>query len=337
MKKTIALFLCAAVFMTVFLSGGVYAADNNSAVFRLETDADAQYLKRGDEVNVTVCLSTDYIVGSFSAIVYYDNRFFEPSLGGEAYTKVQKGTAAAVSDGFIRMIDNPASSKPEGWNVWQNGTITGRVNTSGQMPFVPYYPPEWLESATQIKSEYEKYDYVEVLDSYNSASPSGGYCVTANPEQALFAFSLRVKDDAPLTDGFDAKIFMTELSFRTDESVATKNQHIYATKFIFNDSFTGSVLYGLDYSLKDAVQSFRIVADDFTPDEPNPVCVEHIWDNGTVTKEAKLFKKGEITYTCTVCGETYTVQTDSLFTAWFHSTIIYRFVIKPIINIFKGE
>ena len=33
---------------------------------------------------------------------------------------------------------------------------------------------------------------------------------------------------------------------------------------------------------------------------------EHSWDEGTVTKEATCTEDGEIVYTCTVCGETYT-------------------------------
>ena len=43
---------------------------------------------------------------------------------------------------------------------------------------------------------------------------------------------------------------------------------------------------------------------------------EHVWDEGTVTKEGscdpatKEETKGEITYTCTVCGETRTEETD---------------------------
>ncbi|MCC8065052.1 MAG: glycosyl hydrolase 53 family protein, partial [Clostridiales bacterium] len=34
--------------------------------------------------------------------------------------------------------------------------------------------------------------------------------------------------------------------------------------------------------------------------------IAHTWDDGVVTKEATADEAGEITYTCTVCGETYT-------------------------------
>lgn len=48
------------------------------------------------------------------------------------------------------------------------------------------------------------------------------------------------------------------------------------------------------------------------PGEAIPATGEHKWDEGKVTKEATVDAEGEMTYTCTVCGETKTEKIDKL-------------------------
>ena len=50
--------------------------------------------------------------------------------------------------------------------------------------------------------------------------------------------------------------------------------------------------------------------DNGTGDEP-PICTEHTWSEGTVTKAPTCTQKGEKEYTCTVCGETKTEEIEA--------------------------
>ncbi len=52
--------------------------------------------------------------------------------------------------------------------------------------------------------------------------------------------------------------------------------------------------------------------DQVIPGEAIPATGEHKWDEGKVTKEATVDAEGEMTYTCTVCGETKTEAIDKL-------------------------
>ena len=58
-----------------------------------------------------------------------------------------------------------------------------------------------------------------------------------------------------------------------------------------------------------------------TGDEP-PICTEHTWSEGTVTKAPTCTQEGEKEYTCTICGETKTEELAK--TAHTYKTIITK-------------
>ena len=67
-----------------------------------------------------------------------------------------------------------------------------------------------------------------------------------------------------------------------------------------SDNFTDHVSWS-DYSVIEA--QYNISSSDFDADSYTPA---HTYDSGVVTKEASSTTDGIITYTCTVCGDTYT-------------------------------
>ena len=217
-------------------------------------------VSQGDIINVTVNLETNYIVGSHSAIVYYDSNYFEPAMDGKAYTTVHNGNAAAITSGFITMLDNTDEDGVD-YNVWGNGTVTGKVNII--TPIVAFYPASWRANATTLNTAYSSYKYVQVGVAQNAGSVNGGYAVEADPAQDLFTFQLKVREDAPITDGTNyANILIPTEAVRTDTNTYTKNMKVYATKTSANaySSTNTQTLYGMDYYLIDNDVRLQVTA-----------------------------------------------------------------------------
>lgn len=215
--------------------------------YKLRTDKTG-VIQQGDVVTITASIKSNYIVGSHNFIVYYDKTYFEPALKGAAYTTPINSAAACNTNGntYFTLIDNPANIKVEGWNTWQNGTCTGRVNNSS-VARINFYPAAWRSDANTLLPEYEKYDYVYFQVANASTSPSSGYCVTPDPEQDICRFQLKVKDTAPETDidGY-AQILMPDIFTRENDALYGK---IYAALEERNEYDTGYQSTGITYVL----------------------------------------------------------------------------------------
>lgn len=227
---------------------GSWEVEPPTVKYRLRTDKTG-VLQQGDVVTITASIQSNYIVGSHSIIVYYDKRYFEPALKGATFTTPLANTSACGTNGntYFTMIDNPVSAKPEGWNTWENGSCAGRVNNSSSPPLFQYYPESWRLDSNTLLPEYSHYDYVYFSVANAVTSPSGGYCVTADPEQDLCRFQLKVKDSAPVTDVDEyAQILMPYEFTRKSES---SNEKIYAAYEDGNTYDTEFQASGITYVL----------------------------------------------------------------------------------------
>ncbi len=221
--------------------------------FSMRTDAPSDTLQQGDIVTVTTHIQSNYIVGTHQLIVYYDNRYYQPARNGEPYNETQNGNNAVSSNGtkFVTLVDNDPSLKVDGYNVWENGSATGRVNVSGTT-INKFYPASWYDTIKEgnkttyvLKDEYQYLDYVYVQISNASSSPSHGYCIMPKAGQDLFSFQLMVKDTAQVTTGNQTADILIPTNFtKLDDKI---NGRVYAA---YEDGNEYDTAFDKDMSLE---------------------------------------------------------------------------------------
>jgi len=241
------------------------------ATVKLKTDLPegTQTLEKGDVVNITVNVGTNYFAGSTQFVIFYDSTYFEPALNGNSFTESRQ--SAAFFNDYGKTVENfpPTSSN---WNLWETGTLSGRVNTESLAGWAAYYPAEWKSNNTTVISQYLKYHFIQIQTNASSSSTAGGACIEVDPAQDFVTFQLRVKDDAPDTTGTEkARIFIPQESVKktgtSSTGLSTVNNRMYIYKMPGNTTSSGTAIYdGIVYDFTQADLNYNIIERTSLPD-----------------------------------------------------------------------
>ena len=184
-----------------------WSVEPPTAHFRLRTDKTGT-VSQGDIINATVSIRTNYITGTTSFIVYYDNRYLQPALNDQPYLNaVTNSSACSKTPGaaYFTVVQNSGVTNVT--DTASASSLMGRVNASTTGGLQNYYPEEWLDMTIvgttktySLKSEYANMDYVWFI----ATESTSGTHATPTVEQDIASFQFMVKDTAPTANGTSA-------------------------------------------------------------------------------------------------------------------------------------
>ncbi|MCC8029726.1 MAG: hypothetical protein LIO75_08045, partial [Lachnospiraceae bacterium] len=180
-----------------------------------------------------------------------------------------------------------------------------------------------------LAEEEESGAYISLVSTADSTEAASGdtFTVTVTLEEntgfVAFLAALDYDSDLLTLTGFsyadtfsgwaataDEMLAGAKMAWSTSDSDTTLTGELATMTFTVNDGvYNETAEVGLDMS-----DSYSCFDNDFTELEIRQTKAEisivcsHEWDDGVVTKEATDTEAGEMTYTCQVCGETYTKE-----------------------------
>ncbi|MCD8108650.1 MAG: cadherin-like beta sandwich domain-containing protein, partial [Clostridiales bacterium] len=187
--------------------------------------------------------------------------------------------------------------------------ITGSDDGSG-VASVQYFRSEDILTESGVAAITDWTDYTSVI------------CVTAT-DAAAYVYYVKVTDNAGNISYFGSDGMTFDLADPVIGGIEDGSTYCGEVEFTVTDDNLDYVEVNgqtvTDYTLEANGSEYEITAYDKA--ENSTTCTVtvnsgHSWDDGVVTEEATCIKAGVRTYTCTVCGETYTEAVEATGHIW---------------------